>query len=645
MSIFERSLRIGKLSSKATGLLLAVILMAGVSGSALASSVPPSNTRSATISEILVSKRLSPMLAPDSAERLSRIADRYRDIIASGGFPKVSSGTYKKGSKGKGVVTLNLRLFLDGYLRKEATEGEYASIFTSATEDSLKRFQINMGYAPTGKMDGPTLQSLNTPAEKRLRTIEANIERLRAYEQDLGDRYLVVNVPSQQIETVSDGYVFSRHNAIVGRPDRPTPVVAAALSDINFNPYWNAPVSIVERDILPKLRSGSKILSDMNIKVFQGFGGPEVDPDTVDWQYANLEEYHFRQEPGEASAMATAKINFSSPFGIYLHDTPERQLFKTGQRFYSSGCVRVEKVDLLMEWVLNGQDGIGRSEIAALAETLERRDVKLSTPPQLRVTYLTAWPVGETVAFHQDIYQLDGTGFTVGQPLPVGEVSDDGQRYVLKPMPHKPGSVDAAEADGFNIFGGSKRRNTDGTPVSGLKKRKSLFGSSLYSDEGDTVVATKIEKTVVKKKVSPKKLATTAVIEKPTIKTKTKTAIKSNKSFDGIFDWDAYRKGQKSGLGKKPTKLKKLSGVEKNKKPAIKLASTDAGNRKVVLKKKSEVALATADKKKLDPARKPEKKLADACKASADGKLSKGCASPAALVKKSKTKVPATAVN
>ena len=614
--------------SKALGVMLAAVLLLGASNLAMATGVPPSNTKTPTISEVLVGKKISPMVTAESADRLSAIADRYRDVIANGGFPKVPSGVLKKGSKGKAVVALNKRLFMDGYLRREATQGEFAEIFTSATDDALKRFQINMGYVPTGKIDGPTLKSLNTPAETRLRTIEANIERLRVYGADLGDRYLIVNVPSQQIETVSNGKVYSRHNAIVGRPDRPTPVVATALADINFNPYWNAPISIVERDILPKLRSSNAVFKEMDMKVFQGFGGPEVDPDTVDWRTANLEDYHFRQEPGETSAMATGKINFPSPFGIYLHDTPERHLFKTGQRFYSSGCVRVEKIDVLMEWILNGQDGLDRSQIAALAETLERRDVKLATPPQLRVTYLTAWPVGETVAFHHDIYGLDGTGFTVGQPLPIGETSDEGLRYVLKPVPRKAGSVDAFEADGFDLFKGKNRGAGEGVTLDGsVKKRKSLFGSSLYEEDAEASTQTKAPDGFPVKKRAGKKIVATDVVEG-------KPKAKGKKDIPGLFDWEAYRKQQKLGAKKTPpAKKPKLKTAEKpgidplaksskkqvaaavDKKPDAKLAVTEAADKKPVIKKK--IAALSPEKKPVEPAKKldkpTDKKLVDVC--------------------------------
>lgn len=634
--------RTGKLGSMsvAAASALAILLMSP----ALAEEPEQSNAPKVTTqTEVVSGKAVSPMLTADSATSMNAIVERYRDIIANGGFPKVSKGSYKKGSEGKNVIALNRRLFLDGYLRKEAVEGEFASRVTSATIDALTRFQRNVGLAPTGKMDAPTLAALNVPAQVRLQTIEANVARLEVYSQNLGDRYLVVNIPAQQIETVNNGKVFSRHNAIVGRPERPTPIVMTALSDVNFNPYWNAPPSIIEKDIIPKLLSGTKILTDMNIKVFQGFGGPEIDPNDVDWGSAIADDYHFRQEPGPANAMATAKINFPSPFGIYLHDTPEKHLFKTGNRFYSSGCVRVEKMDLLLEWVLNAQDGIGRPEIAALAETLERKDVKLTTPPQLRVTYLTAWPVGNTVAFRNDVYGLDGTGFTVGQPLPEGELSEDGQKFVLKPLPRKPAAVDAAEAEGFGLFG---RRTGKKTLGAGASANSGKRIASLYDDEGgsnsDYGVRNKFAPPPSKKlpfAVKNKKSDTAGITEKTSI-TKKKAEVKkpgSKKDVPGLFDWAAYRKEQKQGA-KKPA----LAADKSKKKLAPKKAEAEvaavAPKTKTVPVKKTEAAVkkvpAEAAKKPVVPTAKKTdpapKKVADACKPGTDGKLPAGCKPPVA---------------
>ena len=411
--------------------------------------------KATTETEVLVDQSLAPMLSPNGPSAILVAEDKYVKIVEAGGWPVVPKGTYKKGGSGEKIAVLNQRLFIEGYLRQEGVAGEFAEIYTTATKDAVTRFQQNHGLAASGKVDGATLRALNVPAAERLATIRANVYRIEEYSKGLSGRYIVVNVPAQQIETVGGGRVFSRHNAIVGRPERPTPVVMTAISDINFNPYWNAPPSIIERDLIPKMLDGNtEILQKMNIKVFQGFGGPEIDPDDVDWATAVADDYHFRQEPGGENAMATAKINFSSPFGIYLHDTPERHLFQSSERFYSSGCVRVDKVAILLNWILQGQDGINPAQIEELAQTLERRDVKVANPPQLRVAYLTAWPTSNgPVAFRDDIYGLDGTGFVVGQPLPVGEVTASGERFVLQPVPRQIAALEDNEAEGFSVFG------------------------------------------------------------------------------------------------------------------------------------------------------------------------------------------------
>jgi len=540
---------------------------------------PIPSGKAITETQIFSTEVVEPMLAASGTAEMQAAERKYAAIASSGGWPVVPKGALKKGSEGKGVVVLNQRLFIEGYVRREAAEGEFAGIFTSATQDGLMRFQRNNGLRATGQIDGPTLQALNVPAAQRLSTIRANVPRIAEYSKDLGQRYVVVNVPAQQIETVNGNRVFSRHNAIVGRPSRPTPVVMTALSDINFNPYWNAPPSIVERDILPKLSSG--ILEKMNMKVFDGVGGPEVNARRIDWRRAVVDNYHFRQEPGGDNAMATAKINFSSPFGIYLHDTPEQHLFDSSGRFYSSGCVRVQKVAVLLNWILNGQDGIDPSQIEYLAQSLERKDVKLVAPPQLRVTYLTAWPTSDgTVAFRGDVYGLDGTGFVFGQPLPVGEKTASGERFVLKPVPRQLAQIDEAEADGFSWFGKRiSRKADDAADVRASRTlEKKTRTTSIFSRNGDDAKD-------ARKKIVKKELASTS---------------------------------------------KKKTTVADTKKPAAKSTTN--------------VASATA-KKAVKPATPATKKSNDLCKPDKDGKLPKDCKVEAAAKPKAKPAETASATN
>ena len=497
----------------------------GLFGNAAASDhsfTPTASGKATTETEVFTSQTVEPMLSPGGVGALQAAESKYAAIVSNGGWPSVPRGAYKKGADSKGVAALNQRLFIEGYVRPEAAEGEFASIFTSATQDGLMRFQRNHGLGVSGQVDGPTLQALNVSAAERLSTIRANIPRIAEYSKDLGDRYIVVNVPAQQIETVEGNRVYSRHNAIVGRPSRPTPVVVTALSDIKFNPYWNAPASIVERDIIPKITGGNmSILQKMNMKVFEGVGGPEIDPRRVNWRRAVADNYHFRQEPGGGNAMATAKINFSSPFGIYLHDTPEQHLFESSGRFYSSGCVRVQKVAILLNWILNGQDGFDANRIEGLAQSLERLDVNLLAPPQLRVAYLTAWPTPDgIVAFRGDVYGLDGTGFILGQPLPLGEKSATGERFVLKPILRNPAAIEEAEADGFFWFGRrSDRNNGDAQERPRIKKTRT---ASLFDRNGNS--AEDAKKKALKKKLASaaKKKATVAGTKKATDKAATK---------------------------------------------------------------------------------------------------------------------------
>lgn len=544
-----------------------------------------SGSKATTETAVLNDGSVAPFITAESPAQIEAMAEKYAGIVAQGGWPRVPKGNLKKGSSGKHAGILNQRLYIEGYLRVEGTQGEYAQLFTSATEEALKQFQRNHGLAVTGTVDGATLFALNVPAERRLATIRANIPRLAEYSKDLGNRYIVVNIPAQQIETVNDGKVYSLHNAIVGRPSRPTPVVMTPLTVIRFNPYWNAPASIVEKDILPRMLSKgpSKVMNEMNMKVFDGVGGPEIDPDKVKWRRVRVDDYHFRQEPGGSNAMATAKIEFTSPFGIYLHDTPEPQLFKTGERFYSSGCVRVDGVATMIDWILQGQDGIDAARIAGLAESKERLDTTIATPPQLRVAYLTAWPTNNGVAaFRPDVYELDGTGFVVGQPLPVGEKMD-GKRYVLKPIPRLQQDIDTNDGFGF---------------ASLFRSKEDVLGPGMNRKNGDSLISlsnSKAKKEAERKKAEREKLAKKKAAEKEKL-AKQKAA-------------------EKAKLAKKKADEKaKLAKQKANEKTKLAKANAKDDKAKKVVKKDTSTAAA----------KKPDAKAAN-CKPGADGKLPAGC--------------------
>ncbi|MGE0239621.1 MAG: L,D-transpeptidase family protein, partial [Parvibaculaceae bacterium] len=323
-------------------------------GSTSSSSLPSATTsnvfgsksgKAVTKTEIFADQSVTPMVSGTSANAMANAIARYETIAAQGGWGTVPNKGLGKGDEGEAVVALKRRLIAEGYLSADALSGETAVWFTAAVEKGVAQFQANNGLAATGKLDKGTIAALNVSAAKRLATMRANLPRLQEYSKDLANRYIIVNVPALQLEAVNANTVFSRHNVIAGSPQRPTPVTMSQVSDINFNPYWNVPVSIVERDLLPRIRrNGVSVFREMKMRIYDGWNGPEVNPRSVDWDYVQADRYFFRQDPGEENSMASVKINFVSPFGIYLHDTPTKSLFTTAARYLSSGCVRVEQV-------------------------------------------------------------------------------------------------------------------------------------------------------------------------------------------------------------------------------------------------------------------------------------------------------------
>ncbi len=436
----------GGLLGRRTVLLLlsgAFLALAGDQASAfsLSKRSKKDQNKATTVTEVVEDVRDSaPMLFPGSDLALMRAIARYEMIVSRGGWPRLDNiRKLVPGAESAAVVRLKQRLAAEGYLAPEQAADPK---FDGPTKQAVLRFQRSHGLSPTGRVDKNVAQAMNVAAEQRLATLRANLPRVQEYSRNLGDRYIVVNIPAAQLEAVSGGSVYSRHNVIAGKPERPSPVVATQIADLNFNPYWNAPASIVEKDIVPALLKDPHHLEKMNIRIFDGVGGPEVDPATVDWANTRGDRYHFRQEPGGENAMATVKINFPSPFGVYMHDTPTKKLFTAGDRYFSSGCVRVEEVHTLVDWILRGQDGWDMDRISAVADASERLDVKVSDGPQLRWMYLTAWTTEDgRVHFRPDVYELDATGFVVGQPLPLGQ-GQGSLRWTMEPIPYGEDSPD-----------------------------------------------------------------------------------------------------------------------------------------------------------------------------------------------------------
>jgi len=358
---------------------------------------------------LTVSRTNTPMLSLETLTATEELIETYRRIVSEGGWNLVAGGaTLKLGASGPSVTALRTRLAVTGDLDPAAGN---SPVFDSFVEAGVKHFQARHGLLQTGAVSKETLAALNVPADFRLQQLEVNLVRLRSYSGNLGGRYVVANIPAMEVETVENGVVATRHAAGVGKIDRQSPVMMTKAIDINFNPYWTVPVSIIRKDLIPRMQQDPNYLTDHKIRIFDK-DGLELQANQINWNSLDAVNYKFRQEPGgDFNSLGVVRININNPFGVYMHDTPEKSIFGDDDRFVSSGCIRVQNVRDYVAWLLNDTPGWDRARIDQVIRDGAREDVKLATPIPVYWVYITAWATPDGQAqFREDIYQRDGFG-------------------------------------------------------------------------------------------------------------------------------------------------------------------------------------------------------------------------------------------
>ena len=347
-----------------------------------------------------------PIFSPQTVSYIEQAIAQYSSIVAQGGWPMVpATKKLQLGVVDPDVVVLRKRLMISGDL---STSAGISESFDTYVDAAVKRFQARHGLPADGVLGTYTYSAMNVSAPVRLGQLETNLVRLRSMSGFLGNRYVMVNVPAAQIEAVENDRVTLRHTAVVGKIDRQTPILNSAINEVIVNPYWNAPVSIVRKDIIPLMRKDPQYLADNNIRIL-GPDGIELDPSTIDWSTEDATKFRFRQDPGSGNAMASVKINFPSPENVYMHDTPQQSLFSKLMRFDSSGCVRVQNVRDLVTWLLRDTPGWDRRRFEETIKSGESTPVQLAEPVPVYFTYISAWSTGDGVAhFRDDIYGRDG---------------------------------------------------------------------------------------------------------------------------------------------------------------------------------------------------------------------------------------------
>ncbi|HXF53626.1 MAG TPA: L,D-transpeptidase family protein, partial [Hyphomicrobiaceae bacterium] len=362
-----------------------------------------------------------PWRSDEMLAKMDAAIARYQRVVANGGWPQIAPGPMLRlDDEGERVLQLRRRLAASGDLPGNASYSS-SRVFDDRLEAAVRNFQDRSGLRVTGRVDRPTLAQLNGSAAARLEQLKLNHRRIAELMQGrIEDRYILVNVAAYQLEAVEGYEVRRRHRVIVGKPDRQTPSVKATIRALNFFPYWRVPDSVAALDLIPRLQREPDYLQKEQIRAFNGFGGAEIDTRSIDWTRVDPARIKFRQDPGPQNALGLVRIDMPNEHIVYMHDTPLKPLFNQRARAFSAGCVRVQDVFELVEWIARYEPGWERPGRAQeIIDAGQPVDVTLTRPVPVYFTYITAWAEGDGVAvFRPDVYGRDGLRELVGERDP-----------------------------------------------------------------------------------------------------------------------------------------------------------------------------------------------------------------------------------
>jgi murein L,D-transpeptidase YcbB/YkuD len=395
-------------------------------------------------SRLLTAKDVAPVLAEveppyPGYQRTKAALDRFLDLEKTGDaqpLPRLKKPV-QVGDAYPELTQLDQRLRQLGDLPPTKTVDLQTGTYQGALVEAVKHFQQAHGLLPDGALGAATIQQINVPLRKRVTQLRLALERWRWLPNDLPPRFLSVNIPGFTLYGYENQHVSLTMPVVVGHafqgdtrtalPEdvHQTPVFMDEMEYIIFRPYWNVPVNITKKEILPALEKDPEYLQKHQYEVFDNQRKVIVIQDKLDdkvreqLQSGDLE---FRQKPGPDNSLGLIKFVFPNNYDVYLHGTPEKKLFERSRRDYSHGCIRVQDPVALAAWTLRGDPGWTEAEIlAATKDQYPRKKKKLKPgesevplqvtlpkPLPVLILYATAY-VEENgdVRFFDDIYGYD----------------------------------------------------------------------------------------------------------------------------------------------------------------------------------------------------------------------------------------------
>src|SRR5206468_3366741 len=280
-----------------------------------------------------------------------------------------------------------------------------AALLTAAGQPSLAEYVSTLGWMhPIYAQLRQALAKQGYSTDQQRQLLQLNMQRARALPAG-NQRYVVVNAAQQRLYMYDGAKPVDSMVVVVGKPKWPTPMLTAYIRYAALNPYWYVPPDLAGEDVAQYVvKQGLKYLDDYGYEIVDDWTpNPKIlDPKTVDWQGVldGKTQVMIRQKPGPKNFMGRMKFMFPNQFGVYLHDNPRRELFLKSSRYFSGGCVRLEDAARLGRWLF-GHDLDWQSAGS-------EQPVMLQQPVPVYITYLTAMPDGQAIAYYDDVYGRDG---------------------------------------------------------------------------------------------------------------------------------------------------------------------------------------------------------------------------------------------
>lgn len=339
-------------------------------------------------------------------QRLKKLLAQYRKAENEKTWPHMPEGEVLKLTqspmKSSRVQILRKILSAQGYLK---STDKMSQIYDADLEAAVKNFQKHHVIKEDGVIGSETLQMLNLSHQDQVDRILLAMEKWRWLPKEMGDRFIIVNIPAFCLTTFQNGKKDFDMKIIVGRQYRKTPTFSSEIYAVRFNPSWHVPNSIFRKDKLPKILNDPSYVSQKGFVVYDASSGQRLNPQNVDWESGDI---RLVQPPGVHNALGKIRFTLKTTDSVYLHGTPEKYLFDKDKRSFSSGCIRVEDPQKLALYVFNDKQNWPLEKIERESAGEQTKNIPLEHPVPVHIVYLTVWVDDNGIPyFADDIYNRD----------------------------------------------------------------------------------------------------------------------------------------------------------------------------------------------------------------------------------------------